>query len=355
MTRAVGGALGGLGRRWDRRRRDPLHTLSPVGSPAAGGSAGGELTVEHVAQLACSTEQVWRVVATHETLTVNQAPTARAFALPGARERWCVADVGISGALIGVLVEVLDRDEGCRVVTRSLSERGQPRYDWQLFGVPGATGSETLVRLGVTATVADPGSPACQAKVRRLAEVEFGWAAYQLVGAPPPVPVPTGLTAAARATRHRHEKRPLEEHDVHGRVVVPLPPETVWAGLLDASTFTFTAAEGERAAVVPGTPVGEVGELRAVVTAVYGLPVVTFYEVVEIGPGPRLVLRGHSASHTAHVFTEVVPHPDGCVVLATFRMLRHPDAGLTQVENAREWLVRYLGALRLDLVTRAAD
>ncbi|MCB2176097.1 MAG: hypothetical protein KQH57_09835 [Actinomycetales bacterium] len=307
-----------------------------------------------MAQLTCPPEQVWRLVSTHEALTVNQAPTARAFALPGPRERWCVADVGLGGALLGALVEVLEREEGCRVVTRSLSERGQPRYDWRLVGTQGATGSETLVRVRVTANANDPGSQACQAKVRKLAEDELGWAAHRLVGAPPPAPVPGGMTAAQRAARRRHAECPLEEHDVRGQVVVPLPPEIVWAGLLDASTFSLTAIDGERAAVVPGTPAGEVGELRAIVSLVRGLPYVTFHEVVEIGPGPRLVLRGHSASHPPHLFTEVEPHPQGSMVRATLRLVQHRGSGMASVDLVRTALAEYLGRLRLDLVTRAA-
>ena len=105
---------------------------------------------------------------------------------------------------------------------------------------------------------------------------------------------------------------------------------------------------------VPGTPQGQVGELRALVAGSGGLVSVVFYELVEIGPGMRLVLRHHSESHPSHLFVEVEPHAAGSLVGATVRVLMHPDSGLTRLDGVRTELTGYLSRLRLDLVARSA-
>lgn len=348
------GFLDRLGRRWEGRRADADRVL-PAGGRPAPPPPGGELTAEHVALVPCPPTDVWSLLSTPRLLTVDLAPGDRAFALPGRQERWCVVPAeGVGGAMLGSLVVVLEREEGRRIVTRGLSARGRPTYDWSVFPAPAGGDEQTLVRLTVTADVKDPGSRACQDTVHRLAEHGVGWVAHRLVGAPAPTALAHGLTQAQRAARERHAQRPLVEHDVTGQVVVPLPPAVVWAGLLDPATFSMGAADGERAVVVPGTPPGQVGELRALVAVAGALQAVVFHELVEIGPGMRLVLRHHSASHPAHLFVEVEPHELGSLVGTTMRVLRHPDSGLAQLDRVRAEMTEYLSRLRLDLLARSA-
>src|SRR5665647_2688201 len=85
-----------------------------------------------------------------------------------------------------------------------------------------------------------------------------------LSGAPPPAPL-KGPDTRDRERAHKHRAmEPPTRGEIDVQVVIPLPVDEVWRGVLDASTYTVDAAPGERGGVVPGTPVGQLGELRYV-------------------------------------------------------------------------------------------
>ncbi len=222
-------------------------------------------------------------------------------------ERWCVVQ-RVGGGMLGGLVEVLERVEGQRIVVRRSSTPVQVVEDWTLYDAGEApSGPATLVRAVLTATVRGRSAEAAERGLATAASRAVAHVAHRLTGSA----APTSLRPAASRSVRNHVGAPLERAQVRAQVVVPLPLELVWPGVLDAGTYTVDAAPGEHAVVVPGTAAGQVGEMRCLVAPLGDRPAIRFHEVVEIGPGARLVLRHHSASHPTQSVTTVEPHEDG--------------------------------------------
>jgi hypothetical protein len=344
-----------LGARWEERAgsRFPARR-GPVRRTLVGGAAGPatSVTVERVLEVAVEPREMWALVSSPRLLTVHAVP-GHAFVLPGGgAERWCWVGPKVAGAMFGGLTEILEREEGRRIVMRKCSMRPFPVWEWQVQGAEGGPGSGSLVRVAVTLEVGERLVDAAERALATGLEGEMAWLLHRVTGAPRP-PSPPAADADAQAAE-RHQERPLEMRDVEASVVVPLPADQVWAGVLDATTFSLDAAEGEWAGVVPGTPAGRVGELRCLVSAVGTLPAVRFHEVVEIGPGRRLALRQHSASHPWHLVTTVEPHPDGSLVRAVGHVALHPDDGYAQLDAIRDAVAAHLSRFRVEVVRRAA-
>lgn len=356
---AVVSFLDRLGARWDERAR--ARRPGPRGSVAdrlVGGAAGPatSVTAERLFEVAVEPREVWALVSTPRLTTIHE-PRGHAFVLPGpAPERWCWVGPQVAGAMFGGLTEVLERDEGGRIVLRKRSVRPFPVWEWQVGDTDGGA-QGALIRVSVTIELGERLVDAGERGLTRLLESEAGWLRHRLTGAAPPPYRTDGTVGAAGtdegATEH-DDARPLGMHEVEAHVVVPLAAAQVWDGVLDATTFSLDAAEGEWACVVPGTPVGRIGEMRCVVSAVGSLPVVRFHEVVEVGPGRRLALRQHSASHPWHLVTTVEPHPDGALVRAVGHVALHPGAGHAQLDAVTGAVVAHLGRFRAEVVRRAA-
>lgn len=354
----VASFLDRLGARWDERARSQRPApRGPVGHRLVGGAAGPatELTAERLFEVAADPREVWALVSTPRLQTIH-ATRGHGFVLPGpAPERWCWVGPQVSGAMFGGLTEVLEREEGRRIVLRRCSRRPFPVWEWQVFEADGGIAG-SLVRVSVTLELGERLVDVGERALAHLLEDEAGWLLHHLTGSAPP-PSSTDGAAGPAGTDARgtegHGARPLEMCEVETHVVVPLPVDQAWDGVLDATTFSLDAAAGEWAGVVPGTPARQVGEMRCVVSAVGTLPVVRFHEVVEVGPGRRLALRQHSASHPWHLVTTVEPDPDGALVRAVGHVALHPDDGYAQLDAITDAVAAHLGRFRAEVVRRA--
>lgn len=336
--------LDALGDRWARRVTFPGNAVQPPGSAAT-----TEVTGEHVAEIARPVDEVWALVAS----PAGHFPEEDSFVLPGpGPERWCRV-TNVAGGLLGSVVEVVEREEGRRIALRSVGRETTLLQEWAVFDAgPTPAGAASLVRASFTATVRSHAADGAARGLGRGAQRALMWVDHLLTGSPPPPPL-TGASARESARIGEHRARgPLIRSEVTAQVVVPLPVEAVWRGVLDASTYTVDAAPGQRGGVVPGTPAGRPGELRFLVCTLDGLEVVRFHEVVTTGPGHRLVLRHHSASHPQESVTTVGAHPGGSVVRIVREIVHHGPS--TQTDKAvRAAILAHLARLSEELVRRA--
>ncbi|PVU83433.1 hypothetical protein DDP54_10995 [Cellulomonas sp. WB94] len=309
-----------------------------------------DVSGEYIAEIPRSPADVWGWL----TTPANHFGARDGFVFPGpGPERWCLLTEA-AGSMIGVIADVVEREDGRRIVLRFVSSETTWVWSWSVFDAGITLGAPTsLVRLTISAAmrahVAEAAGRGLQTAAQRaLAEMN-----HQLSGAPPPAPLKGADTRAAeRAHKHR-SMGPPTRGEVDVQVVIPLPVDDVWRGALDASTFTVDASPGEHPGVVPGTPVGQLGELRYVITSVGGQRFVRFHEVVGVGPGRRLVLRNQSSSHPAESVTTVEPHPDGALVRVVCEMVVHGEQA--QMADATRAAFRaHLARLSDELVRRAS-
>ncbi|WP_448631382.1 SRPBCC family protein [Cellulomonas soli] len=328
--------------RWSRRA---LFPGSPTERP--GYRAVTDVSGEYVGQIARPPVDVWALIAAPGTHFGAQG----GFVLPGpGPERWCLL-TDYAGGMVGIVAEVLERDEGRRLVLRC--DTGQTTFvnEWAVHDA-GVTpdGPSSLVRLRMTCAVralaAEPAASGLQEAARRaVTRLD-----KQLTGPPEPQP-PLGEGTPAGSCAHQATGE-LVTSSVTVQVVIPLPVEEVWRGVLDASTFTFDAADGEQPGVVPGTPVGQPGELRYVITLRDERLFIRFHDVVAIGPGYRLVTRQRSVSHPADDVTTLTAHGDGATeVRIVSGLITHGDPG-DDAEAVRAVFRAYLVRLSDELVRR---
>jgi len=341
---AISRWMDGLADRWGRRA---LFPGSPVERP--GPQAVVDVSGEYVGEIARAPADVWA----HLSTPASHFGARDGFVLPGpGPERWCLLKE-VAGGLVGSVADVTEREDGRRIVLRIVGAETTWLWDWRVFDAgTTAAGPSSLVRLTVTAAMraraAEPaGRGLTTAAQRTVTQVD-----HLLTGAPPPPPLKgEGARASEHALEHR-AKAPPTRSEIDVQVVVPLPVDEVWRGVLDASTYTVDAAPGERAGVVPGTPPGQPGELRYVVTALGNQRIVRFHEVIAIGPGHRLVLRHQSASHPTESVTTVSSHPDGALVRIVFEVLLH-EGHPPAVDEVRAAFLAHLARLSEELVRRA--
>lgn len=330
--------------RWARRSTFP-------------GAARGRVTAddvvevhgEYVGEIARPPADVWPVISSPAGLFEGKD----AFALPGpGPERWCIVTT-VAGGMVGSLVEVVHREEGRRIVLRCVGPETTFVWDWSVFdGGTTAVGPASLLRLTLAATVlwgaADSAERGLQLGARRaVTRID-----HLLTGATPPPPLKGALAREGERGLEHRSKRPLTVGEVDVQVVVTAPVEAVWAGVLDPTTYTVDAAPGERSGPVPGTPSGQVGELRYLVCRWDHQVMVRFQEVVAVGPGRRLVLRHHSASHPTESVTTVEPHPQGALVRIVRGVRVHGDGART-LDSVRVALLAHLARLSDELAGQA--
>jgi len=276
------------------------------------------------------------------------------FVIPGPGPgRWCLLTEA-AGGMVGMIADVVEREEGRRIVLRFVSSETTWVWDWGVFDAGTTPAAPTsLVRLTITAAMrahaAEAGERGLQTAARRaLTEM-----AHLLSGAPPPAPL-KGSDARDRERAQKHRAmEPPARGEIDMQVVIPLPVDEVWRGVLDASTYTVDAAPGERPGVVPGTPVGQLGELRYVVSSLGGHQFVRFHEVVGVGPGHRIVLRHQSSSHPTESVTTVNPHPNGALVRIVCEVALHGE-NAQMVDEARAAFRAHVARLSEELVRRAS-
>ncbi len=283
-TRVVAGFLDRLGRRWDGRARSHRpRAMLPRRAPPRGrrGRAGGELTAEHAAQVACRRREVWALLSTPRLLTSIHATRGHGVrACPGAQERWClVPDRRLGGAMVGSLVAVLEREEGrADRHPQVLSERGRP--DVRLVGLrapdAGDAADRSLRARGHGSTSRSAGStwrePSARAPRR----------ARRRLGGAPPGRVARRRRRSTRPARPRGTTRGQERHagarssstTWSPRWWSRSPPDRSGTGCSTRRPSASTPPTGERAVVGAGHPGGPGGRAAGAWSAAVGeLPV----------------------------------------------------------------------------------
>lgn len=333
-----------LARRWTDRALYP-----GSGNRQPGPDAAVEVSGEYVREIALPPATVWAALATPGT----HADLGTGFVIDGpGPERWCLMSE-LAGGLVGGVVEVPERDEGRRLVLRIVKPETVQLRDWAVFD-PGTQGaSSALVRLRVTLTVRGAAAEPAERAMRTTAERLVARLDHRLTGAPPPEPLPGAWADRRRGCPEHRSSSPITQRTVEAQVVVPLPVDAVWRGVLDASAYHLDGEPGRSAAVVPGTPVGQVGEMRYEVCVSDGYRYVRFHEVVEVGPGRRLVLRHHSSSHPSDSVVTVASHADGSLVRVVREVLLHEDQAW-MLEPTRSAHLGSLTWLCEELVRRSA-
>lgn len=333
-----------LADRWSRRALFPGSSAERPGFQAVVDVSG-----EYAAEVARTPAAVWAWLST----PANHVDARDGFVLPGpGPERWCLT-TDAAGGIVGTVLDVLERDEGQRIVLRSVGAETTWVWDWSVFDAGTDPAAPTsLVRLTMTTSVRAHSAGPVERGLLTAARRAVTRMDHVLTGAPPPPPLPGERAADRGRTVEHRSKEPLTRREVDVRVVVPLPVDDVWRGVLDATAFTVDAAPGEHGGVVPGTPVGAPGELRYVVTSVGNARYVRFHEVVSVGPGYRLVLRNQSASHPTESVTTVEAHPDGALVRIVCEVLVH-GADTWTADAVRTALLAHLARLSQELVLRA--
>lgn len=108
---------------------------------------------------------------------------------------------------------------------------------------------------------------------------------------------------------------------VSAQAAIPRPAGIVWEFVWDPASSVLTGDNVVAGFTMPGTPVGEVGEVQVAVvrmTATGGL-VGMLHEVVEVDPGRRAVMVSLSLDHQHRDITEVLPvGEDASVLRVTF-------------------------------------
>ncbi|MGV8978485.1 MAG: SRPBCC family protein [Cellulomonas sp.] len=337
--------MGTLEARWVRRALFP-----GTSSERSGSQAVVDVSGEHVAEIARTPADVWAWLST----PANHGGARDGFVLPGPGPgRWCLM-TEVAGGMVGVVNDVLEREDGRRIVLRFVGSETIWVWSWGVFDAGATPAAPTsLVRLTITAAVRARVAAGAERGLQTAARRALARMDQVLTGAPPPLPLKELDTRATeRAQRHASMEPPTRgEVDVH--VVIPVPVDEVWRGVLDASTFTLDAAPEERPGVVPGTPIGQVGELRYVITSPGSDRFVRFHEVVGVGPGRRLVLRHQSSGHPTQSVTTVVAHPDGALVRIVCEVALHGDHA-RMIDATRAAFCAHLVRLREELVRRAA-
>lgn len=333
-----------LADRWGRRALFPGSSAEPPGLQAVVDVSG-----EHIAEILRSPADVWVWL----TTPGNHFGAQDGFVFPGpGPERWCLL-TEVAGGKVGLIADVVEREDGRRIVLRFVSSETAWVQSWSVFDAGASPAAPmSLVRLTITAAMRAHVAEAAGRGLQTAAQRELARMDHLLTGAPPPVPL-KGLGTRDRERREQHQSLgPPTRREIDVQVVIPLPADDVWRGVLDASMFTVDAAPGERPGVVPGTPAGQLGELRYVITSAGGRPFVRFHEVVGVGPGHRLVLRNQSSSHPSESVTTVDPHPDGALVRIVCGMSLHGQHG-EMVDATRAAFRAHLARLSDELVRRA--
>ncbi len=334
-----------LADRWARRMTFPGSPSDPPGPQAVIDASG-----EHAAQIDRAPADVWALLSTPGAAFTS----ADAFAIPGSvPERWCLVQK-VAGGLLGTLVEVAELEEGRRIVLRRVGPETTMTWDWSVFDAGGAAEMPvSLVRVVVSGRVRGVAASGAARGLHVAAQRAVQQLDHLLTGAPPPSPL-TGAIARGRVSTCEHRSdEPLGRGEVDVQVVVPVPVEDAWRGVLDAGTYTVDAAPGEQGGVVPGTPPGQVGELRYLICPLDGRLVVRLHEVVAVGPGHRLVLRHHSASHPTDSVITVEPHPSGATVRMVCEVVAHGDPTPT-VDAVRTLNLAHLARFADEMIRRAA-
>lgn len=128
-----------------------------------------------------------------------------------------------------------------------------------------------------------------------------------------------GLTERAEArfnARRSSDRQALKPVEESAQVAIPLPANVVWDFVWRAETAPLVSDNVVQAFTVPGTPIGEVGEIQChIVRGEGGVLVGSLIEVVELDPGRRAVTRSLSTPEAAASTTEVIPAGETASVL----------------------------------------
>ncbi|WP_182112724.1 MULTISPECIES: hypothetical protein [unclassified Actinotalea] len=334
--------------RWQRR--------ALTGSSAQA-SAPVPFRVERVATIAAPAADALRVLVDPASTPAIEGPDTFTVLVPGrpvgaVGERRCfVRPVGAGAALSGSLQEVVEVDPGRRWASVDLS--GSMRLRRSVTAEP-VSPDTCLLRVAIEGVGPDGVARHLEGALGPLLDHDLTAAAHLVAGwPPPPPPEPNAMLRRIRAQDEqalwRLVRAPRETVRAHDVVRTSAAPVRAWLAVADARNDCWDDPDPDAVSfTVPGTPPGQVGELRCRVhhgsTGIDG----HIAEVMAVDPGEAIVVRERGL--VAAVRTTWVA-PDGAGTRITREVVVDsptPEATrLRLAEDLRRWreaLVRHLGA-----------
>lgn len=142
---------------------------------------------------------------------------------------------------------------------------------------------------------------------------------------------------------------------VSSQAAIPRPASEVWAFVHDPASSVLTIDNVVQGFTMPGTPVGEVGEVQVLVMRLppSGRLVGILHEVVELDPGTRAVTQTLSWDEDQFATTEVLPVDNvSCVLRVTIESPVPREARRAQEQATRAVIDDYLRRVK-DVLTGA--
>ncbi|RYV49394.1 SRPBCC family protein [Pengzhenrongella frigida] len=330
-----------LAERWERRRR-ARELEEQETAVARHARLPLVLVVEEVhLDLDCPADTAWRFVTDPANgRLLGGDPNGFEFVVPGSPrgevgERLCAFTTRADGALIGQVEEVVRLEPGRLRVARSLST--EHAFSGTLAVVP-LSDRTCRLSLELTAQVHPAESEAVREQMITGTGRVVRRASHHLAGTTPPLEPPPAPRPACR------DASALVAVAARATVEVAVGPEVVWGFLLDAGNDRLDSEDPEAfGCTVPGTPSGQVGELRCVIShRANGTLVATLQEVVALDPQRSMVTRGRSTTHPAGTTLRLEASPTGTRLTVQVDLEEH----VSSAEAAR---LRFVGGAEAHL------
>ena len=253
-------------------------------------------------------ERVWEVVAT--TLGAVRPPdeSLSYFPVPGTPadrvgSLWCCFSPGQNG-LVGLVTEVVDRQEGSRVATRTWFADGEELRTIRLEGWPGGCRVHLATRIGHPSL--DPRQSELAARKRHREYFSF-------------------LTSMAAATDN---SALVQARPIHPRldtefepsftfsesIFIDRPASHVWEFAYDPASTRLVDDTCEYGFIVPGTAPRQVGEQQCFVYHRDEKRYATAGEVLELDWGHRAISTSFTGQWPTRSTTVVEAKDGGCVL-----------------------------------------
>ncbi len=298
--------------RWAARPRQAKPDLGPV-----------PYVVSRSLAVRASAEHAFAVLADPANAPLRTGdPGSFGFVVPGTPvgmvgERRCaVLPAPFGAALVGAVSDVVELAPGRRMV---IMPRGPGRPLRTTLSAEPTGPDSCVLRVDVDATAPAAGTAYIDEFYGAELEHDLAAVAHVVAGAPRPGPVVEGVLAkrmriADEQAAWQVTSRPRTTITVHAIVDVPVPPLRAWLAVIDARGDRWWQHDPDAVSfTVPGTPVGQVGELRCIVRHTNGGLDTAFSEVLAVEEGHALVTRDRGFQPGVRT-TWVEPAPGGARV-----------------------------------------
>ena len=256
-------------------------------------------------------ERVWDVVTS--TLGATRAPyeSLSFFPVPGTPADqvgavWCCFSP-LGGGLVspGVTTEVVDRQEGSRIATRTWFSDGQRLRTIRLEGGPRGCRVYLATRFDPASGVLDGRVEAVYRQLHR----DYYSFVTSLATAPGDPVIFEGRAIRASLEAEFHPSVMVSES-----VFINRPADQVWQFVHDPASTPLVDDTCEHGFTVPGTPSGQVGEQQCFLHRRGDARYATALEVVELQWGRRAVIVSLTGPFPWRTSTEIEPADGGCVL-----------------------------------------